>query len=191
MFVLDLIKRRKEVINTPIEKVIYVYFDFQPIFHELQKSDPNIIFTNNIHELNDLITNPCLIILDDQQDLISNDKEVEKIVSNLFIKTAHHHQASTICVAQNAHARNFINITRNTNYLFLFDLLGDKSILISKSRQICPGQSRFLLDAYEKALSLRNYGYLMLCFHPGRTYKKFWARSHLDPVIECQVYVPK
>ena len=190
-FCLDLVKRRREVINTPINKVMYVYCDYQPAFHELATADPNVTFTNSIQDLNNLTCSPCLIVVDDQMDLISNNKEVGNIISNWFIKKAHHSQTSIICIQQNAFADKFININRNTNYTFFFDLQSDKSVLVTKGRQCCPGNPGFLLDAYQKSMNLRNFGYLMLEFHPGRTYKKYWVRSHLDPVPECEIYTPK
>jgi len=190
-FTLSLIERRKEVINKPIDKVLYIYSDYQPIFYDSEKSDPNIVFTDNIYDLNNLVQNPCLVIIDDHQDIISENKDVAKLVSSFFIKKAHHLSASTIVICQNGFADRFVNIARNSNYVIIFDLLGDKSILTMKNRQCCPHNPGFLPDAYQKAMELRNYAYLFLDFHPARTYKKYWARSHLDPVPDCQVYVPR
>ena len=190
-FTIDLIKRRKEIINKKLDKVVYVYCDFQPIFHNLEQEDPNIKFTNDIRELEELIEPPCLIVIDDHMDTITNDKEVGKLITSFFIKKAHHLNCSILIITQNGHPEKFVNINRNTNYTLFFDLLGDQSVLATRGRQLYPGKPGFLLDAYQKSMELRDFGYLFLDYHPARKNKKYSCRSHLDPVPECQVYLPK
>ena len=188
--VVDLIRRRKEIIDTPLDRVIVVYSFFQPIFHTLE-SDPSVVFTNNIEDLDTLATPQSLVVCDDQMDIISKNQSARELMTSFFIKKSHHLGISTICLVQNMYADHFRDINRNTNYIFFFDLQSDKAVLVWKGRQCAPGHPGFLLDAYQKAMDTRDFSYLMLDFHPRRKFKKYWARSHLDPVPEMEVYVPK
>ena len=71
----DMIKRRKELFSEPIEKVTYVYTEFQPKFFELEASDSNVQFTNDLYDIDKIKSGPHLVILDDvQQDLVSDKK---------------------------------------------------------------------------------------------------------------------
>jgi hypothetical protein len=189
-FVVDLIKNRYKLCSAPLEKVVYIYCDYQPIFHSLE-SDPNIIFTNKIEDLENLITNQSLAIVDDQMDTISKHSAARDSIKAFFIKKAHHLGVSIICISQNMYADNFRDINRNANYNFFFDLQSDKAVLSWKGKQCCPSHPGFLIDAYQKALATRDFGYLLLEFHPRRKYKKYWARSHLEPTKEMQIYTPK
>jgi len=186
-FVADLIRKRQEIISTPIEKVIYVYSDFQPIFYKLQAEDPNILFTNRIQDIEELTTDPCLIILDDQMDTLGRGKDND-LVTRFFIKHSHHRGASVALILQNAFKPGLREININTQYLVMYDQPRDRSTIRTLARQICPGQAQFLQDAYQKAVQDRDYGYLFIDLHPRNKKYKYWLRSHVFPIEECEVY---
>ena len=65
---LELINRRWEAFSEPLQKVVYVYREFQDAFIDLQTKDSNVRFTNDLLEIENL-TGPLLLIIDDFQDM--------------------------------------------------------------------------------------------------------------------------
>ena len=92
--VVRLIKHRKEIIDTPLDRVIIVYSFFQPVFHTLE-SDPNVVFINNIEDLDHLATPQSLVVCDDQMDIISKTSSARELMTSIFIKKSHHLSIST------------------------------------------------------------------------------------------------
>ena len=150
-FVADLIRNRKTLIDKPLEKVVYVYCDFQPIFYELQAEDPNIIFTNCLQEIEELATESTLLIVDDQMDVAAKGKDNE-LLTRFFLKHSHHRGVSIALILQNAFKSSLREVNINTMYLILFDQPRDRSTIVTLARQICPGQVRFLQESYQKAV---------------------------------------
>ena len=186
-YIIDLIRNRRSIIDIPIEKVVYVYYDFQPMFYELQLEDPNIIFTNRLEDIETLVSDPCLLIIDDQMDTISKGW-ANDLVTRLFIKSSHHKGVSTIVVLQNAFEKSLRTVNVNSQYLVMFDQARDRSVITNLGKQICPGHVKFLQESYQKAVESREFGYLFMDFHPKNKRYKYWLRSNLYPTEDCEIY---
>ena len=184
----DIIKRRIELFSEPINSVTYVYSEFQPKFYELEASDSNVRFTNDVYEIDKIKSGPHLVILDDlQQDLVS-DKQKRELVTNFFLRASHHRSISVVLLVQNPFAKGLRDVNLNTQCLILYDYLRDRSVMSHISRQICPGQTKFLQEAYIDAVIRSDFGYLVLTFHPQLKKYKYWVRSSLFPSPETVVY---
>jgi len=186
-FVIDLIKNRNDIINKPIKTIIYVYTDHQNVFYELQEHVPDIIFTTDVFEVENLINDATLVIVDDKMDTITKGKDKDLMV-NFFIKGCHHRNCSIVLLIQNNFEPGLRTISINSLYRVFFDQPADVSSIVSIAKQMFPGQSKYLLDAYEKATS-KKYGYLFFALHPASN-KQFKVRSSLYPSPDCEIYVP-
>jgi len=182
-----LIKNRKEIINKEIKTIIYVYTDYQNVFHELQEQVPEIIFTTDIFQVENLINDATLIIVDDKMDSITKGKDKDLMI-NFFIKGCHHRNCSIVLLIQNNFEPGLRTISINSLYRVFFDQPADVSSIVSIAKQMFPKQSQYLLNAYEKATSKR-YGYLFFALHPASN-KQFKVRSNLYPSSDCEIYVP-
>jgi len=185
-FVCELIRNRRTALSEPVAKVIYIYSDYQEIFMKMQAEDPNIIFVNRLEELEKIACNPCLIIVDDFLTELRGEKL--QLVKRWFLKHSHHRGASIILLLQNAFAQGLREVSINSHYLVIFDQPRDRSTITTLARQICPGEGQFLQDCFKRAVVGKSFGYLFLNFHPKDKLCRFWIRSSLNPIPECEIY---
>ena len=182
-----MIKNRRQIINKEIKTIIYVYTDHQNVFYELQEQVPDIIFTTDVLEVENLINDSTLVIVDDKMDTITKGKDKDLMI-NFFIKGCHHRNCSMILLIQNNFEPGLRTISINSLYRVFFYQPADVSSIVNIAKQMFPGQSKYLLDAYEKATS-KKYGYLFFALHPASN-KQFKVRSSLYPSSDCEIYVP-
>ena len=183
---MELIKRREEIISTPPETIIYVYHHNQPAFDELKKLVPNIKFTTNIFDIDDLLFGPTLVIIDDKMDELSNKSE-QKYITNLYTRGSHHQSISVITLLQNCYEPGLRKISINSQYKVYFDQPMDLETIKLVGRRMYPKYPKFIPDAYEKA-TRNKFRYLFIFMHPAQN-KKYRVRSSIFPE-DCEVYVP-
>ena len=186
-----ILKRRRELFDTPLERVIYIYTHYQEIFHELQANDPGIIFTSNIEDMENLAERNTLIICDDIMDTMKRGSRAHELVTQFFVRSSHHLGCSVFLVLQNFFHPGVREISIQSHFLIMFDQPRDRSNFGIISRQILPGQSRFLMEAYKRACEQREHGYLAIDLSPRNKSCPFWVRSSLFPDDEdCELYLP-
>jgi hypothetical protein len=113
-------------------------------------------------------------------------------VSNIFTKVSHHRNVSVVYLSQNLFYRSKQNRTMslNTHYMVLFKNPRDATQVANLSRQMYPGRSKFLVEAFKDATA-KPYGYLLIDLKPD-TDEKFRVRANIFPNDDRQyVYVPK
>jgi len=135
-FTIELIRKRNEIFDKPIDKVIYVYTEHQNIFDELQSEDKDIVFTKNLEEVENILGQNSLIIFDDLMVTFSKNTEY---IEDWFVRKAHHRSCSVVCILQNLNPKNMRNVTLNTIYLVYFKQPRDTSVLSLLDRQISTG----------------------------------------------------
>jgi len=162
----------------------------QPVFYSLQASDPDIIFTDRLQDIEQLTSDPCLIICDDQMDNLGKRGADVELLTKFYIQHSHHRGASIILILQNAFKPLLRDVNLNTQYLFFFDQPRDRSTISTLARQLCPGQGAFLQQAYQKAVEGKEFGYLFLDLHPRNKLCRFWVRSNVFPTSDCELYLP-
>ena len=188
--IISLLRNRNKLLSIPIKDVLYIYCDYQPIFETLAAEDPNITFTSNLQDLETYDKSPALIVVDDQMDLIGSSRESNQLVTSYFVKHAHHRGQSIILILQNAFHPSLRVININSSYCLFYDQPRDRTTIKNIARQILPGQSDFLVAAYNRAVRDRDYGYLFINLHPSNKKFKYWVRSCLFPTSDCEVYSP-
>jgi hypothetical protein len=182
-FVFRLIKNANELINEPPESIMYCYGEFQPIFTEL----PGVEFQEGLPDVGRFDgRRRVLLIIDDLMN------EADQNVCNLFTKLSHHRNVSVVFVTQNLFHKNrhVRTMNLNTHYLVIFKNPRDANQVATLARQMYPGRSKFVLEAFEDATK-RPYGYLLIDLKPD-TGEKYRIRTNVFPDDERQyAYVPK
>ena len=182
-FVFRMIKNVNELINPPPEKILYCYGEFQPIFTEL----PDVEFHEGLPEIGRFDgRRRVLLIIDDLMN------EADQNVCNLFTKLSHHRNVSVVFITQNLFHKNrhVRTMNLNTHYLIIFKNPRDANQVATLARQMYPGRSKFVLEAFEDATK-KPYGYLLVDLKP-ETDEKYRIRTNVFPDDDRQyVYVPK
>lgn len=103
-----------------------------------------------------------LIVIDDLMDEIEDDVNI----ANLFTRGSHHDNVSVIILTQNLFPKGKVSrtISINAQYFVLFKNPRDASQIMHLARQVMPGNSREMVQAYKMATE-KPYGYLFLDFH--------------------------
>lgn len=124
-----------------------------------------------------------LIIIDDLMHQL-NEK-----IAELCIATSHHRSISVQILLQNMFPRLKVmrDISLNAHYIILFKNARDVSQVNCLARQLYPGNSKFLTDAYIKATS-KPYGYLVIDVHPTTT-EDYRLREGLFPSREGYYWI--
>jgi hypothetical protein len=89
--------------------------------------------------------------------------EANQNVCDLFTKLSHHRDVSVVFVIQNLFHRNrFVRtMNLNTHYLVLFKNPRDANQVSVLARQMYPGKSKFVVEAYRDATK-NPFGYLLI-----------------------------
>ena len=172
------------------KKIIYCYTEWQAIFEDMEKEGiefyeglPTKEEVNNWSERRQHM----ILVLDDMMQCIVNNVEVQ----HFFTATSHHRNVSIIVLSQNifAQGKTARTISLNLHYIVLFQNVRDTSQVMTLARQIFPSKTKYFMDAYHKATSIK-YGYLLIDISP-HTDKTFQLRSCVLPDEMCVVYTPK
>jgi hypothetical protein len=177
-------------IKDPPKKVLYCYGVYQSLFDEMERIVPHITMHHGVPTQADIEEfsdgSHSLIILDDLMQSVLGDKNMEL----LFTQGCHHRKLSVIFLTQNLYnqAKSARTITLNTWYLIVFKNVRDASQMSTLGRQLFPGHSGVLIEAYRDAMKIP-YGYLVIDMTP-RGQDKTRLRTFVFPGEEPIVYVP-
>ena len=173
-----LLKHNKLLIDPPPENIVWFYGTYQSMYDDMSKEHPSIRFVEDLPErFDDYISNDKrnLFIIDDLMD------DTNRKVSQLFTRGSHHKNLSVILVLQNLfqHNKELRTISLNTHYVILFKNPRDVSVVNHFARQVSPGCTKFLQEAYMDATS-KPYGYLLFDFTPHAD-ERVRYRTYLMP----------
>lgn len=168
------------VIENIPEKIIWCYNQWQPAYSTIQ----GVEFIEGLRGLDALSGRSHLVILDDLM------MEADKSVMDLFVR-GRHRNISVIFVTHNIFYKTpaLRTIKLNSNYMTLFKNPCDTSQILSLGRQIFPGSSKHLEEAFKDATQ-KQYGYLFLDLRP-HTHDNHRLRTNIFPGEEQAVYYPK
>ena len=179
-FVFQLISESQELITPPPERVIYCYSVHQPIFNDF----PQVIFNEGVPNNAEFDGKyRTLLILDDLM------REAGDSVLDIFTTLSHHRNVSVVFLTQNLFHKSKQSRTMNINtqYLVLFKNPRDALQVATLGRQMYPGHSHFLIEAFKDATE-RPHGYLLIDLHPT-TPEKFRIRTNIFRGERQYVYV--
>ena len=101
------------------------------------------------------VDGPQILVID---DLMGEDRST---LEQWFTKKSHHRNVSVIYIVQNLFDKQQRTISLNAHYLVLFKNPRDTSQIGVLARQMYPGRSKFMQEAYEDATA-EPRGYLFV-----------------------------
>lgn len=182
VFVFKLIVNVNEMIVPQPEKILYCYSEYQPIFNQY----PQVTFHEGLPDKDGFDgQHRTLLIIDDLMSE-SNDS-----VANIFTKYSHHRNISVLFITQNLffNSKYSRTMSLNSHYIIMFKNPRDTMQIATLARQMYPGKSKFLVEAFKDATS-KPFGYLLLDLKPD-TEEKYRVRTNVFPDEVQYVYIAK
>ena len=175
-----------EVIEPRPDKILWLYAEDQPLY----KTMKNVEFIQGIPE--DLETrfqrrHNNVLVLDDLMTQCHSDQRLTR----LFSVGSHHKNLSIIFIIHNLfhYGKEMRTVSLNSHYIILFKNPRDRLQISTLARQMYPGQSQFLVEAFQDATQ-EAYGYLIIDLKPT-TSDKLRIRTGMLPSDRQLVYVHK
>ena len=175
----------------PPNSILYCYGVWQPLYHDMEQNIPNLELHEGLptsKQLNEISENGYhnLIVIDDLIDRMVKSPEMELLLT----RDCHHKNFTVIYLTQNVFqpGKNARTITLNTWYIVIFKNLRDVSQITHLAKQLFPGKTGVLKDAYEDATK-ELYGYLVIDSSPHADCKHR-LRTSIFPNEDTVVYVP-
>lgn len=180
-----IIERRLEIINPPIQDVLYLYTEYQPkLFGELKAKVPHIQFHQGIpDDIADDQNRHKLVICDDLMTEMSKSNDAV----NLFIRGSHHRNLSILFLVQNFFFKNLRTLTMNAKYIVLMKNVRENGFASVLGRQMNCGKRNATLEYAWKDVMKQKYGYLVIDYDQNQN-DKCRFRSSVFPE-EMIVYV--
>lgn len=175
----------------PPAKVLYCYGIYQPLFDEMERNVDNITMHQGLptqEEIDDFADGQHgLIILDDLSHAVLENKDMEL----LFTQGCHHRRLSLVFITQNLYTqgKSARTIALNVWYLVLFKNVRDKSQISILGRQLYPGRSGVLTEAYDDCMK-EPRAYLVVDMAPMSD-DNHRLRTHIFPNENTIIYVPR
>ena len=151
-FLKKLLELKNEKIYQYPQRIVWCYYQWQPLYTTMK----NVEFQHGLADVEELES--CLLVLDDMMDCL------EEGVVDLFTRGSHHKNISGIVVTQNVfHQSRFQRtISLNTHYMILFKNPRDTSQIQHLARQMYPKDPEYLVQMYERVMTLGPYSYLFI-----------------------------
>ena len=190
-FVIRLIKHATDMFEEPPQNIVWCYGVYQPAYNALQAEIPGITFVEGLPEnINDYFVKekePSLCVLDDLMFTGAKSQDVVKV----FTEGAHHKRIAICLLVQNLfHGGEFMRtISLNCRYIVLMRNNRDKLQVMNLAKQMFPGNTQFLCQAYEDSMKLSKYGYLFLDLNHAQECMR--VRTQIFPDELHYVYVMK
>ena len=175
-----------DVIEPRPDNIVWLYAEDQPLYQSMK----NVEFIQGIPE--DLETRfqrryNNVLILDDLMTQCHSDERLTR----LFSVGSHHKNLSIIFIIHNLfhYGKEMRTVSLNSHYIILFKNPRDRLQISTLTRQMYPGQSQFLIEAFQDATK-EAYGYLAIDLKPT-TADKLRIRTGILPSDRQLVYVHK
>ncbi|MES9880476.1 MAG: hypothetical protein ABW185_06290 [Sedimenticola sp.] len=191
-FVERMLQNSGGMFNDDFSKIVYCYGStWQPIFDDMLKTKPDIIFKVGVPSVGELETftadqtHTCLV-LDDLMCEINSTSGVEKI----WTVHSHHLRMTVIFLTHNLFPKSPAarSISLNTKYFVLFKNHRDALQIQHFSRQIYPNQSKFFMKAYQLATE-NLWGYLLVDLSSFSN-DDYRLRTRIFPNEDTVIYQP-
>lgn len=155
-FVVNLLKYKREMFNVNLERVVWFYGIYQPLYDQI----PDVTFVEGLpSKYHEYLGNNTLFILDD----LMSEAGKETKITNLFTRGSHHLNLSVIFITQNFfHKGSQIReISLNSHYLILFKNRRDMSQISHLGKQLFPRHLKFFQEVFEDATK-KPFSYLLV-----------------------------
>lgn len=176
----------EDIIESKPDRILWLYAEDQPLYHKIK----NVEFIQGVPD--DLETRfdsryKNVLVLDDLMTHFHSDERLTR----LFSVGSHHKNLSIIFIIHNLfhHGKEMRTLSLNSHYIILFKNPRDRLQITTLGRQMYPGQSQFLTEAFKDATK-DAYGYLLIDLKPT-THEKLRIRTGIKPQDLQLVYVNK
>lgn len=179
-----LLSKHTLIIQPAIDKVVWFYSIYQPLYDEI----PNVTFVEGFpSDYKSYLGTRTLFIVDDLVEEYGNSKDLLA----LYTKASHHLNISIFTITQNIFHKGsaYREISLNSHYMFLFKCRRDINQIAHLAKQLYPRKTKFFLEAYEDATK-KPYGYLLVDMKPN-TEETFRLRTNILPGEFMCIYQPK
>jgi hypothetical protein len=188
VWVQKLVLNMQDMISPTPQEIYWCYSEWQPVYGDLQASNPLLHFVQGVPDLQELKNTPetpKLLILDDYMQEMKGDKRLVQ----LFTKGSHHWNVSIIHIVQNLFFEGMRTSRVNAQYLILMKNPSDKLQAATLAKQLYPGKTAYFMEAYTDACK-ESYGYLLvdLC---QETPENMRLRTRVFPGELQIAYLPK
>lgn len=157
----NILERRKEIIDPPIDDVIWCYSEPQPkLFAELRDKVPGIEFHQGIPDdiAEECNTRHRLVVCDDLMTEMSKSGEAV----NLFIRGSHHRKISILVLIQNLFYKNMRTLTLNSKYIILMRNVRETNSALVLGRQMNGNKKNGAFEYAWGEVMKKKYGYLVI-----------------------------
>ena len=176
----------EKVLNPFPKNILWLYAADQPLYKGLK----GVAFYRGIPE--DIeerfnLKEENLLIIDDLMTQCHSDEHMTR----LFSVGSSHKNISVIFIVHNLfhQGKEMRNISLNTHYIILFENPRDVQQISTLARQMYPGNSQFLIEAYQDATK-KPHGYLFIDLKPKKK-DQLRIRTGILPSDIHYVYVNK
>ena len=182
VFTLKLIEHAQEIISPPPERILFCYGEYQKIFDNY----PGVEFHDGLPELTSFDGKKRTLLVMDDLMTSTDDRVVD-----IFTKISHHRNLSVVYLTQNLFYKNkqTRTLSLNSHYIVLFKNARDATQVANLARQMYPGKSTFMIEAFKNATSAP-YGYLLIDLKQ-ETDDKLRLRTGIFPGDVQYVYLRK
>lgn len=188
----EILKHADGMFQTPPERIVIAYTEYQPLFEEMEKNIDRLILhqglpsKDQIDEWSEGVQHTVLVLDDMMMQVAKSEESL-----NLFCVTAHHRRISVFMLAQNLYMPGkFARTTSlNCHYVILFRNVRDSRQVLTFGSQVFPLKLKYFKEAYDKATS-RPFGYLVVDMSPS-TEDSYRLRTRILPNEDTIVYLPK
>ena len=184
-FVERILKQINTLINPVPEEIVFCFSAWQPSYERMKSYFKNIKFIEGIPNFDELVPDyRRLIIIDDLM------AETNAQITNLFTRGSHHKNLSVLYICQNLFNKNKEqrSLNLNSHYIVIFKNPRDSSQIIHLAKQMFPGQTRYMQEAYKMATS-EPFGYLLVDLKQD-TPENLRLRTNIFTQPQV-VYIPK
>lgn len=173
-----IISERDALFNKPVDKVIYLYREWQTLFDDLKRRE-KVVFTDDFDQVDDLIKpdTHTLIVFDALQTEFQH--EHNEFNCSWFIKKSHHRNCSIICMMHSLFPKNLRLISLNSTHLIMMKQHRDLSSIYCLGRQMFRSYPLVLYKAFKHA-TRENFSYFVIDLSPECP-DKYRLRSSLFP----------
>lgn len=167
---LDIIANTDTLYATPVHKIIFYYSQWQPVYDELQKSNPSIVFVENQQQAEEAIASEKghkLCIFDDHfQSAVS---ETNKFLFDLLTIRCHHDNTSVIMVTHIVFDPKLKNLVTNFQQ-FVFTNIRNSLSVSTFLQQYSRPTYKQLLNHYEYLMNKQEFGTFFFSKHPKTSF---------------------
>ena len=174
---------RVSSLMTPIpEEIVWCYGEWQPGYRKMK----GVTFVEGLPKMEEWDGQRRRLLVIDDLKSETNDR-----VTKLFTKGSHHRDLSVMYIVQNLFGKNKEQrtIALNSHYLIVFKNPRDASQVTHLAKQMYPGKSKYVQEAFKDATS-KPHGYLLFDLRQ-ETPDHLRLRTDIIPPDRQAVYVQK